>query len=153
LITAASGHDTIPEIDLDDIAAWMEALPEAFNHAGAEFILHPSVYARFVAASGGTYQGVDDQNRPLLLGRPVNLSTKAPRTSAASTIVGFYGSFSEAAALGDRGLRFASSNKLPDGFLSGKVALKATSRVALSVHEPGDSTNAGAYVALQTAAS
>jgi hypothetical protein len=54
--------------------------------------------------------------------------------------------------LGDRtGVRVDRDDST--GFLTDLITLKATTRYDIKVHEGGDSSNAGAYVGLKTAAS
>jgi HK97 family phage major capsid protein len=66
-------------------------------------------------------------------------------------VCALFGSFPQAVILGDRtGIRISRDDSV--GFLSDLITLKATARYDINVHQPGDSSNAGAYVALKTAA-
>ena len=72
-----------------------------------------------------------------------------PTADADSTIHALFGQFDMAVILGDRtGIRVSRDDST--GFLADYVTLKATSRYDIRVHEPGDSSSAGAYTALKT---
>ncbi len=60
-----------------------------------------------------------------------------------------FGAFNQAVILADRGgIRLQRSDDIK--FVEDQIALKAVSRYDMNVHDPGDSSNAGAYVALST---
>lgn len=101
--TAATGHDTWPELDIADFTGVMGKLPSRFSNGGESWLCSPQFYAlAMLKAVGGANQGFDAEGRPLFLGKPVFLTSKAPTTAAASTICCYYGSFSEGVMIGDR---------------------------------------------------
>lgn len=154
--TAATGHDTWAEIDLADVMACMSKLPDRFNRSpvwicSANF--YWGVFARLLASGGGN--GIaelqaGDGGRRTFMGVPVLLTSQMPVATAATTKSALFGQFDEAVFLGDRtGIRIGRDDST--GFMSDLTTLKATARYDIFVHEPGDASNAGAYVALSTA--
>lgn len=107
-------------------------------------------YGSALRACGGNSQGFDELGRPMLLGYPVNFSIDMPTTSAASTVVALFGNFEHAVILGDR-VPFSMSMSEHAEFENDVIAFRALSRYDILVHQAGDATNAGAYVALATA--
>ena len=60
------------------------------------------------------------------------------------------GGYNRGVVMGVRGpIRLARSDDY--GFLNDLITLRATSRYDFQVHDPGDASNAGSYVALETA--
>lgn len=151
--TAATGHDTWPELDVDDYAACMAKLPEDFADGRESWICSAAHYAvGMLGAVGGASQGFAEDGRPLFLGKPVNLLPAMPATAAASTVCALYGSWSEVAVLGNRGITFAASDKAPGAFERDLIAVKAFSRYDIAIHNAGTASAAGGYVGLATAA-
>ena len=149
---AAAGHDTLPEIDIDDLAAGMGLLNEDFANGNESWLVHPKVYVTaMLAAVGGASQGFDENGRPLFLGKPVFFSSEMPSTIAASTVYALYGSFSEACVIGDAGIRFATSDKTSDAFQMDATFAKAVADYDIQVHNGGSASAVGAYVGLSTA--
>lgn len=150
--TAATGHDTWPELDVDDFAACMAKLPSDYANGSEVWVCSPQFYAvGMLGAVGGVYQGTDQDGRPMFMNKPVYLTPKMPTTTAASTVCCFYGSFDEAAVIGDRGISYATSDKMPGAFESDLTAYRAVSRYDINVHGGGNASTAGAYVGLSTA--
>lgn len=151
IAVAATGHNAFDELDLSDFVSCMAKLPAKFANGGEAWLVNPIVYALGMLKSvGGASQGFDAEGRPLFLGRPVYLSSKAPATSGASTIAAYYGSFSEGVTIGDR-VGFSLSLSQHVKFDYDLTALKGSARYDINCHECGDATNAGAVVALATA--
>ena len=154
--TAATGHDTWPELDLADVMACMSLLPERYTRE-LSWICSRNFYfgvlLRLEAAGGGNTiatLSAGASGNPTFMGYPVRITHQMPVATAAATVCALFGSFSEAVVLGDRGgISLARSDDY--GFASDLITLRATSRYDMNVHEPGDSSNAGAYVALKTA--
>lgn len=150
--TAATGHDTWPELDVDDFAACMAKLPSDYANGSEAWVCSPQFYAvGMLGAVGGVYQGTDQDGRPMFLNKPVYLTPKMPTSSAASTVCCFYGAFAEAAVIGDRGIAYATSDKMPGAFEYNLTAYRAVSRYDINVHGGGNASTAGAYVGLSTA--
>jgi HK97 family phage major capsid protein len=75
-----------------------------------------------------------------------------PQATATSTVSALYGSFNDAVMIGDRGgVSIKQSEHL--NFDQDVLAVLATTRYDINVHDSGDASNAGAYVGLKTAAS
>lgn len=156
--TAATGHDTWPEIDIGDSSACIGKLPDRYFPYGPGWIcshsFFNSVMARIAFSAGGATMSevmAGSPNVRSFMGYPVYLTAQMPTATAAATVCALFGAFSQAVILGDRGgIRIARSDDYK--FLDDKITLKAASRYDINVHEPGDASNAGAYVALKTAA-
>lgn len=161
---ADTGEDTWDELDIQDFTATMAKLPAKHRAAGPVFLCSPSFYdsviLKLMATAGvntigqfeqggqGAGRGIGPSGR--FLGYPVYFTDQMPTTSAASTISCLFGAFQRAVMIGDRlGVRVALS---PDfAFNEDVITIRATTRYDIKVHEPGDGSNAGAYVALKTA--
>jgi HK97 family phage major capsid protein len=152
--TAVTAHDSFVEIDVTDFVNCMAKLPEAFADGRESWICSAAFYAVGMLRSvGGAAQGFAEDGRPLFLGKPVNLFPAMPSSSAASTVCALYGNWAEVSAIGDRGLVYTFSDKTPTAFERDLIAMKAFSRYDISIHNHGDASTAGGYVALKTAAS
>jgi HK97 family phage major capsid protein len=106
---------------------------------------------RALAAAGGNTmvslaQGVGEG---LFLGKRVLFTDYMPTTTATSQVSALYGNFAEAVLLGDRqGVEIAISDQRY--FEYDLVGVRGVTRYDINVHEPGDGSNVGAYVALKT---
>lgn len=154
--TAATGHDTWPEIDMADVTAAISLVPERYDRNLAWLCsrnFYYSVFWRLEMAGGGNTiatltQGASGQ--PMFGGYPVYFTSRLPTTTAAATACAIFGSFRDAVILGDRtGVGLARDDSF--AFSSDLITLRATTRYDFNVHEPGDSSNPGAYVVLKTA--
>jgi HK97 family phage major capsid protein len=156
--TAATGHDTWPELDLPDITAAMGMLPSKWRAYGPSWICSASFYHTamvrlLLAASGNRVADLEGGpgSRPTFAGYPVYFTDLLPTTTAAATVVALFGAFSQAVVIGDRtGIRIDQSEHA--AFENDVVAIRGTTRYDILVHEPGTSSVVGAYVALKTAA-
>jgi HK97 family phage major capsid protein len=155
---AATGHDTWGELDMADLSACVGKLPDRYFPYGPGWLCSHSffnqVMARLAYAAGGVTFGevmTGSPNVRSFMGYPVYLTAQMPTATAAATVCALFGAFRQAVVLADNGgLRLSRSDDY--AFLEDKIALKATQRTDINVHEPGDASNAGAYVALKTAA-
>lgn len=156
--TAATGHDTWPEIDLADVMAWLGLLPSKFAVGGNTSIIcssnfYYSVLCRVAMQLGGTtasalIDGVTGQ--PMFWGKPVYFTDYMPTATAAATVHALYGDFGKAVVIGDRmGIAIGQSDQY--AFASDLLTIKATARYDVNVHEAGTASAAGAYVALKSA--
>jgi HK97 family phage major capsid protein len=91
------------------------------------------------------------------LGYPVNLCEALPSTEANSQVCALFGDLSQAAAFGSRrGMTIGTSDSttLPGDsnsvFATDEVAMRATQRFDILVHDIGTATVAGPVVGLQT---
>lgn len=154
--TCPTSMDTWPEIVLADVMGTMSKLPDRFNRMPAWICstnFYWGVFARLLAAGGGNAVGelqAGEGGRRTFFGVPIYTTSQMPTATAAATVCALFGQFDMAVILGDRtGIRVGRDDST--GFLSDYTTLKATARYDIKVHEPGDSSNAGAYVALKTA--
>jgi HK97 family phage major capsid protein len=154
---AATGHDTWPELDIADFTAAMGKLPDKYSR-NPVWVTSANFYWSTMARIGATASGNNLMNimqgpegQPMFLGRPVYFTDQMPKTTGVATIAALFGSFDMGAILGERtGITLARSDEY--AFLNDVTTIKATTRYDINVHAPGDATNAGAYVALKTAA-
>jgi len=157
--TAATGHDTWPELDYGDFAALMAKIPAKHRTANQMSFLCSSsfkwaVMDRLALAHGGTPAGavIDGLPQGFFLGYPVVVSDQMPTATATATVGCLFGNFPRALALGERGqMRVATSEHI--GFTSDKYAVRATVRYDINVHGAGDTSTVGAIAGLATAAS
>lgn len=157
--TAPSGHDTWGELDMADFTKTMGLLPDEYAMDPA-WVCSRSFYyntmLRVAASAGGnTINNIMDGSgvaRPMFLGYPVYLTDKMPTATAVSTISALFGTFSQACIMGSRTpLEIAIS---ADRYFEQDVtAFRGISRYDINWHNVGNSSNAGAVVALKTAAS
>lgn len=152
-INATSGTDTFAEIDIEDISNVMGALPE-YARANAAFFCsrpcHDIVFQRLAASAGGnTIQSMSGMFQPSFLGYPIVITQVLPTTTSTINNDAFFlfGDLSMAATMGDRReFSFATSNDYK--FAEDQIAIKATERVDINVHDVGSTTAAGPIVAL-----
>lgn len=156
--TAATGHDTWPELDATDIANWFGLLPDKYRVRGQLAIVcssnfyHTALLRLLMAAGGNTIASLQagDVADAMFMGYPCYFTDKMPRATAAATVSALLINTMQAAIIGDRvGVRMGMSAEF--AFLDRVLTLLADVRYDINVHEPGDSSNAGAYVALKTA--
>ncbi len=144
--SAASGHDTWPELDITDFSGCMGKLPSQFTNGGEAWVCSPQFYGTaMLKAVNGAFQGISENGRPLFLGKEVFLTSKAPTATAAAPVACYYGSFAEAVMIGDR-VDFALKTSEHTAFAQDLTALLGAAKYDLVVHEGGDATTAGAYV-------
>lgn len=155
-VTAASGVDTIAELDLQDFVDLKKKLPHKFQR-GASWFFSPDAWYQvesLLLAAGGAatpefVAGLSDS--PRFMGRPVVVSDLFP-AEAASAFVAFYGDFGRSVRIGDRNdMEIATSDQRY--WETGDVGIRAFHRYDILVHNAGDGSNAGGYVGLQLAAS
>ena len=112
---------------------------------------YDSVMARLLNAAGGNtiaaLQAGDADAQ--FLGKPVYFTDQMPTATAVSTIHCLYGSFADAVMIGMReGITVATSTER--FFETREIGILGQTAYDILVHEGGDASNAGAYVALKT---
>ena len=155
---AATGHNLWSEIDLADIAAWMGKLPDKFRVEGQlQFLCSQAfkwqVFDRLALSAGGALAMDYSTGVPRLqfLGVPIVTSDRCETAQADATVCAYFGNFGQGLLLGERTqIRIATSEHV--AFTSDRLAIRGTTRYDLQVHEPGNTSTAGAIVALKTAA-
>ena len=154
-VTMSSGNTTYEDVTLANLNALAGKLPDKY-HTGASWICSRAFFAEAIqrllyAAGGNTVGNIADGSGAQLFGYGINFSDQMP-SEAVSTFGIFFGNFEAAAVLADRtGIEVASSEHY--AFNEDVLTLKLTSRYDIQVHEPGDGSDAGAFVGLKTAAS
>lgn len=152
--SAASGHDTFAEVDANDLATVMAALPKYAERNAKWYgsqVAWALVFQRLMAASGGTslidlsggkpqrsylgYPAVIDQTLPTSTGSLVNVAML------------FFGDLSLAATMGERrGITVKTTEERYFEF--DQIGVQATERVDINVHDLGDTSTAGPLIAL-----
>ena len=156
VFTPAAGQSTWLLLTLASYNQTMALLPSKYWQSPS-WITSPAHYnttmVRLAAAAGGnTIQTVEGgATRPSFLGYPVLFTDQMPTATAVSTTSALFGNYRAAAIIGDRvGISIASSSEVY--FASGEVAIRGMWAYDILVHEPGDASDAGAYVGLSTSA-
>jgi HK97 family phage major capsid protein len=154
--TAATGNTAFSTIDDADFLGMMGKIN---NYAGImpEWYISPEGFyasmARLITASGGVnVADMEGDLRPRFHGRPVNLVNVMNKTLTAQTSTDglcYYGDLRMAATLGvRRGVTIASDSSVY--FATDEIAIRATQRVDINVHDAGTASASGAIVGLTT---
>ena len=155
--TADSGETSLADLDVEDWTKTIARLPGKY-HANAAWIMSREVWngscLPLMANAGGhvfaTMQAGASGNNLRWLGYPVFFSDLMPAAAAGGTVA-LFGDYSRSAALGDRGdMRIAAS--VDERFEQDLVSYRLTHRYDILVHNHGDDSTAGGYVALKLAA-
>jgi len=157
VVDATTGNDTWEELTIEDHTRTMAKLPQKYWPFSPVWVCSPAYYyttmLRLLGNAGGNKISDVEQGsgRPMFLGYPVYFSNAMPTATAVETISALFGAFTQGVMIGERtGINIAQSEHL--NFAEDLIALRATTRYDINVHEPGDGTDAGAYVGLKTAA-
>lgn len=152
-VDATSGHDLFTEVDLTDLTGLMGKLPQyAIGNAKWYCSQYAAqvVFGRLAASAGGnTIQMMGGGFAPSFLGYPIVVSQVLTASTSAinNTYMLGFGDLRAAATLGDRrGIQVAQT--MDYYFNTDEIGLRATERVDINVHDLGDTTNAGPFVAL-----
>lgn len=159
LITAATGHDTLPELTLVDFNSVLGAFPE-YPGANPAWFCHKAVWAASMvplqlAAGGATLENIVGGGKPQFLGYPVVFVQTRPTTYAASTIPIFFGDLKLSSKMGVRRERSIQAGWENDDFTKQQFTLLATERVDIANHtivDPITTTKAGPIMGLKLAA-
>lgn len=146
-IEAASGHDTLLEIDADDLLKLMAAVPKFAKMGGAKWYCSPEaeeIVFNAIKASGGgnTESQLAARQAPGFLGYPIETSEVLPGDLSATyngtPVIGF-GNLAMASTLGSRrDIRFRVSDTVH--WEEDQIAIKATMRHDINVHDLGSGT-------------
>jgi HK97 family phage major capsid protein len=150
---ATAGHDTFADVDNTDLSKLMGALPK-FALMNAKFycsqVCKSLVFDRLKATAGGntvqTLQGTTGDN---YLGYPIVVSQVLPTSTGDLNNLPmlFFGDLSKAATMGERrGITVKRDDSIK--FVEDQIALKATERIDINVHDLGDTSTAGPIVGL-----
>ncbi len=152
-VNATSGHDTFAEIDSTDLANLMGKLP-AYARMGAKWFISQTgfdiVFGRLaIGAGGNTMSMLGGAIQRSYLGYPIEVSQVLPTatTTLGTSAMLLFGNLQMAASLGERrGISVKRSDEIK--FVEDQIALKATERIDINVHDVGDASTAGPIVAL-----
>lgn len=157
-VDAASGHDTMAEIDATDLAAVQGKLPQYVYDRGnpawfCSQTMWANVFERLIGASGGvTKDQASGRTIREYNGYPVYISASllapaAPTTDASDVAMILFGDINMAVSMGDRrGMTIARSTEYK--FAEDQIAIKGTERFDINAHGTGDNTTPGPIVAL-----
>lgn len=154
-VDAASGHDTFAEYDAADLNKVMAALPQyVYKRGTARWYCSQVAWAltfqRLIQAAGGlTKDDITGEFVYRYMGFPVMITPSMPTSQAdiSDTAVMLFGDIALACTFGDRrGMTVARSTEYK--FAEDQIAIKATERFDINVHDIGSTTVAGPVVAL-----
>lgn len=147
-----AADDTFEEVTIGNIHAMMGTLP-AYAHDGAKWYISQAgmdaLFQRLAYAGGGnTFATIGEGMTRQFLGSPIATSASLPTSlgSLDAAVMFLFGNLRMTATIGDRRqiVVALSSDRY---FVEDQIAIKATSRVDINVHEIGDATTAGSMVA------
>lgn len=152
-VTAAGGHNTFLLLDSTDLGNLVSAVRASAIPNAAWYCSQTCFAQTFIRLAGGTgylpAQELDGVMTPYYLGFPVILTQKLPliSTSLSGKVMLAFGDMYAGAVLGQRrGITLARSS---DRYLDqDEIAVLATERFHINVHDLGDNTNAGSIAAL-----
>lgn len=157
-VDAASGHDTMAEMDATDIARVMGALPQyVYTMGNPKFYcsqtMWSNVFERLIGASGGVTKDqasgrtIREYNGYPVEITPAMLAPATPTTDASDVPMILFGDLNMSVSMGDRrGMTVTRSTEYK--FAEDQIAIKGTERFDINCHNTGDTTNAGSIVAL-----
>jgi HK97 family phage major capsid protein len=153
-VAAASGHDTFAELDADDFANLVAAVP-SFALRNAKWYVSRVGYSLgilpLIMAAGGLTAS-DVINGPAkrgYLGYEIVLAEKMPTSTGSlnGVVMILFGDMRQAVEFGDRrGTRVMLSEHTY--FAQDQIAIRATERFDIVAHNLGDNTTAGSLVGL-----
>jgi HK97 family phage major capsid protein len=142
-VAAASGHDTLPEIDADDLITLMAAVPK-YAKRGSSWVCSPTAEelvfnAIKVGGGGNTRDILSDSDTPRFLGYPIEVTDVYPDSATTNyngaVMIGF-GNLQQAVSLGDRrGIRVGLSSERY--WAEDQIGVKGTMRHDINVHDLG----------------
>lgn len=150
---ATNGHDTFAEVDAADLTGVMGKLP-AYARMGAKWfcsqVCYDVVFSRLALTAGGnTIQTVNGAFAPSFLGYPIVVSQVLESSTGDlnNKVMLMFGNLEMAATMGDR-RSFSVATSSDYKFAEDQIALRATQRIDINIHDYGDTLTAGPIVAL-----
>ena len=157
IVDAVSGNVSAATLDFADFEKVVGTLPEYGVGTSPRWYMSKAAYwnsARRLmnAAGGNTIETLGGMYEPMFMGYPVTFVQVMSAGAAVSTIVAYFGHLELAATLGTRrGVSFAVSTERY--FETRQLGILVDQKVAINVHETGDTVRTRPIVALKTAAS
>ena len=157
IVDAASGNVSAVTLDLTDFEKVVGTLPEYGATSTPRWYMSKTAYwnsARRLmnAAGGNTIETLGGVYEPMFMGYPVTYVQVMSAGAAISTIVAYFGHLELGATLGTRrGVSFSVSTERY--FETRQLGIMVDQKVAINVHETGDTVRTRPIVALKTAAS
>jgi HK97 family phage major capsid protein len=157
-VDAASGHDTMAEIDATDLAAVQGKLPQYVYTRGTPAwycsqTMWANVFERLIGASGGVTKDqasgrtIREYNGYPVEITPAMLAPAASTTDASDVAMILFGDLNMSVAMGERrGMTLSRSTEYK--FAEDLIAIKGTERFDINCHNTGDTSTAGSIVAL-----
>lgn len=155
VFTPVADNDDWSELTIGDHAGAMSLLSDKYRGGRLAWlcsapykyqVMDRLAYAQGGATAGDLTGGIMGGN---FMGYPVYLCDRMPTTSAVSTVGAIFGDFANAVVIGNRsGIEVAVSPHY--AFNTDQIAVRATTRYDINVHEEGDTSTAGAIVGLST---
>ena len=154
---AANGNIGASTLDLADFEAVLGKYPQ-YPGASPRWFMHSAVYyasafSLMNAAGGNTNITLSNGvSQPMFLGYPVTFTQVMPATtgSSTSTILAYFGDLRLGAAYGVR-RSVRTEVSLDRYFENDLIGIKTTERVAINVHERGETIRTRPILALKTA--
>lgn len=153
-VAAASGITALSDIDAATLASLMGKLPQyarPFAKWYCSQVAFDVVFSRLAATAGGnTVQTISGAYAPSYLGYPIVTSQVlfSTTTDSNGSIALLFGALEQAATLGDR--REITMKVSTDRYMEyDQIGILGTQRFDIVCHDVGDTTNAGAMVALE----
>lgn len=154
---ALAGNNSALTLDVDDFEAVLARYPQ-YAGAAPRWFMHSAVYYasahRLMSVAGGNTNVTLSEGiaTPMFLGYPVTFTQVMPSTTGtlASTIVAYFGDLRLGASYGVR--RSTRTEVSADRYFElDLIGIKCTERVAINVHERGDTIRNRPIIALRTA--
>lgn len=154
---ALAGNIGASTLDLDDFEAVVGKYPQ-YTGADPRWFMHSAVYyagpMRLMNAAGGNTNATiaNGVQVPMFLGYPVQFTQVMPSTtgSANSTILAYFGDLKLGAAYGTR--RSTRTEVSTERYFElDLIGIKTTERIAINIHERGDTIRNRPIIALKTA--
>lgn len=154
--TPTLDEDAWSEVTAGTLLAGMSLVADKYRAPGnlKWLISQPAkwqIFDRLALAQGGAAAAeiVGGINGGTFMGYPVVVSDRMPTTEAVSQVFAIFGNFMDAVLLGQRsGIEVAVSEHY--AFNTDQIAVRATTRYDIHVHEEGDTSTAGAIVGVAT---
>ena len=144
-------------VTLAEVVEGIGKLPGYALESSPVWVMNSAVWygvlSRLQAAAGGnTTEDLARGSRPMFQGFPVEFSQAMPATDpGATTVFAFLGAFPLAGKFGE----VTGSNEVATSdqryFEYDQIAIRGRERVAINVHDAGDSSNAGPVIGFQLA--